>query len=261
VGLRALLERAWGGIAGAVHPRPAADLFGTADRLRREGRYREAAELVKQGLRRSPNSPAGHILDACLNALLRNMEAAREAFRRALSLGPEHPRALLALARISLDNGDADAARRYLERWLEYHSESLEPHERCDNPSSRTAARPEMPGSAARDHRRVPLPPGARDMVLARLTGPVLLARCERARQPAVAQQATAVVRLAAPMLARAGLGPVRRAAIEGSAETVFLQADAALVVSMALPSSVGLHTGLADLERLWTETVGDRRS
>jgi tetratricopeptide (TPR) repeat protein len=278
VGLRALLERAWSGVAAAVGVPTAAELFRAADRLRQEGRHHAAAELVQEGLRRSPGSPAGHILDAYLHVASRRTATAREAFKRALALDPEHPRALLGLARISLEEGDGEAARRYLGRAIAYHPEFPEAHELSDrlsngsrgsNPHAvpaavRAPAPPPLtpspaPGPAPR-RGRVPLPPGGRDMVVTQLGGAVLLSRCDRARQQAVARHAAAVVRLAAPMLARAGLGPLCQAALEGADHTVLLRADHALVLSVAVPSGSGVRPALGGIQQLWADTVGDRR-
>ena len=49
------------------------------------------------------------------------MQPAREAFQSVLALDPNHPRALLGLARIAIEGGDPDAARPALERALLYH--------------------------------------------------------------------------------------------------------------------------------------------
>ena len=66
MGLGALLERV---LSRFVTPRfpSAAELFRRADRLRHEGRYREAIRLVEEGLRRTPTSATGHLLAGYLH--------------------------------------------------------------------------------------------------------------------------------------------------------------------------------------------------
>jgi tetratricopeptide (TPR) repeat protein len=92
VGLATFLERTWSGIAGLVKPRSASSLFRLADQCRHEGRYEDAAELVTEGLRVSPNIAVGHLLDAYLHVVFREMPAAKASFRRVLGLDPYHPR-------------------------------------------------------------------------------------------------------------------------------------------------------------------------
>jgi tetratricopeptide (TPR) repeat protein len=256
VGLGALLERAWSGIAGAVRPPSAADLFRRADRLRHEGHYEEAERLVAEGLRRSPNSAAGHVLAAYLHLALREPGPAREAFERARSLDPEHPRALLGLARLAIEEGNPEAARPYLERALQYHADFPEAGALQEmiagwTPPPAAASATGQPSVSGVPER---LLPGGRDLILARADGSVVLAQCDADRKDQLASHITQVCRIASTTLARAGLGAVRRGAIEGVSETTYLQTDVGLVLAVALPNSVAPSAGIAELERLWTE-------
>jgi hypothetical protein len=51
----------------------------------------------------------------------------------------------------------------------------------------------------------------------------------------------------------------LRRGLVEGAIETVFLRADPSLVLSIALPATTGVRSGLVDVDRLWARTTGDR--
>jgi tetratricopeptide (TPR) repeat protein len=256
VGLGALVERAWSGIASVLRAPTAAELFRRADRMRHEGRHDGAAELVAEGLRRSPGSPAGHILDAYLRLAAREIEPARDAFKRVLTLDPDHPRALLGLARIAIEEGNIEACRRYLGRALEYHPDFPEARalqEMVGSWSTRSPGTPPLPAIAGD---AVALPPGARDLILTQADGRVLLARCEGDRQPVLGRRLTQVARVAGATLARAGLGPLRRGALEGRVETMLVRCDAGTLLSVALPASVELRTALTELDRLRAETA-----
>ena len=142
MGFGALLERVLSSFATLRSP-SAAELFRRADRLRHEGRYPEATRLVQEGLRRAPTSAAGHLLAGYLHLAAREVGPAREAFQSALALDPDHPRALLGLARIAIEAGDPDTARPALARALLYHP---------DFPEARALA--EMLASWGRGSRR-----------------------------------------------------------------------------------------------------------
>src|SRR5574342_1022962 len=123
VGLATFLERTWSGLTGLVRPRSAASLFRLADQYRHEGRYEEAADLIAEGLRVAPNIAVGHLLDAYVHVVFREMPAAKTSFRRVLSLDPYHPRALFGLARIALEEGDIEGCRPFLDRAIQYFPE------------------------------------------------------------------------------------------------------------------------------------------
>jgi tetratricopeptide (TPR) repeat protein len=256
VGLGALLERAWSGIAGSVRSPSAAELFRRADRLRHDGQYEEAERLVAEGLRRSPNSAAGHLLAAYLHLALREPGPARDAFEHALSLDPDHPRALLGLARLALEEGNPEAARPYLERALQYHTDFPEARALEEMiagwtpPSAGAPAAGRAPGRGLSER----LSPGSRDLILTGADGAVVLAQCDEARQGQLASHVTQVSRIASTTLARAGLGPLRRGVVEGASETTYLHTDVGRVLAVSLPNSVALGAGLAETARLWAD-------
>src|SRR5690348_5304200 len=78
VGLATFLERTWSGLTGLVRPRSAATMFRLADQYRHEGRYEEAADLITEGLRLAPNIAVGHLLDAYLHVVFREMPRSEE---------------------------------------------------------------------------------------------------------------------------------------------------------------------------------------
>lgn len=71
-------------------------------------------------------------------------------------------------------------------------------------------------------------------------------------RTEAVAAGAVKLARIATAMLARAGFGPLRHAVIEGAAETTYLRADDAALLTLAFDTDVKAATAVAHLERVW---------
>src|SRR5262245_2714708 len=167
--MTAVLERLWrpGG-----RRRIPTDLFGQADRLRREGRYAEAATLVTSGLALDPNSLTGHLLAAYLHAALRTIEPAKREFRWVLSRDPVHPRALLGLARLALEEGDLVGCRECLSSALRAYPYFPEARAVLDGltASPRNAA----PAAAPARLERVRLPGAARALVVMDAHGQVL---------------------------------------------------------------------------------------
>src|SRR6266511_5557134 len=121
VGLLRLLSRIWDAITSFTRPPNAATLFRRADLYRQEGRFEEAAELVAQGLHLAPNNGVGHLLSAYLHLAFRQIGPAKSEFQSVLSLDPYHPRALLGLAKISLEERDLAACRPFLDKALLYY--------------------------------------------------------------------------------------------------------------------------------------------
>jgi len=238
-----------------VRPRfpSAAELFRRADRLRHEGRYREAARLVEEGLRRAPTSATGHLLAGYLHLAVREVQPAREAFQSALALDPNHPRALLGLARIAIDGGDPDAARGALERALLYHPDFPEARVLEKVLAARIAVQGAFAGAQARPIRARAVGPArdGRDPILARLDGTVIFAQCDEGREPVLAQHVIEVVRIASEALARAGLGALRRGVIEGAQASTYLQTDVGLVLALTLPSGTSVADGWSAVEHL----------
>ena len=89
--MTAVLRRLWRP-AVARRPETAAELLGQADRLRRVGRFGEAAQLVARGLSLDPASITGHLLAAYLHVARRTVEPAKQEFRWVLERDPSHPR-------------------------------------------------------------------------------------------------------------------------------------------------------------------------
>ena len=255
MGLGALLERV---LSSFVKPRfpSAAELFRRADRLRHEGRYREATRLVEEGLRRAPTSATGHLLAGYLHLAVREVEPAREAFQSVLALDPDHPRALLGLARIAIEAGDPDAARPALERALLYHPDFPEARALEEMLAGWTAVQADFAGAQARPLRAgaIRLSRDGRDPILARLDGTVVFAQCDEGREPVLAQHVIQVVRIASATLARAGLGALRRGVIEGAQASTYLQTDVGLVLALTLPSGTSVADGWSALGRLWAD-------
>jgi len=255
VGLATFLERTWSGLTGLVRPRSAATLFRLADQYRHEGRYEEAAELITEGLRAAPNIAVGHLLDAYLHVVFREMPAAKASFRRVLALDPYHPRALFGLARIALEEGDIEGCRPFLDRAIQYFPDFPEAkalQEMVATWSAPPTAAPTQVGAIATD--RLRLPPGARDLVLTHTDGTLVFAQGSEERQRQLGLHMTQVFRIASATLARAGLGAMRRGVVEGVSEMTFIRSDAGVILGVALPHDIEVGAGLVQVGRLWTD-------
>jgi tetratricopeptide (TPR) repeat protein len=255
VSLATFLERTWSGLTGLVRPRSAASLFRLADQYRHEGRYEEAADLIAEGLRLAPNISVGHLLDAYLHVVFRDMPAAKESFRRVLALDPYHPRALFGLARIALEEGDIEGCRPFLDRAIQYFPDFPEAkalQEMVATWSAPAVATPAAIGTISTDRLRPPA--GARDLILAHTDGTLVFAQGREERQRQLAQHMTQVYRIASATLARAGLGALRRGVVEGASEMTFLRSDGGAILGVALPHDVEVEAGLVQVGRLWTD-------
>lgn len=255
MGLGTFLGRTWSGITGLVRPRSAASLFRLADQYRHEGRYEDAAELVAEGLRVAPDIPVGHLLDAYLHVVFREMPAAKASFRKVLALDPYHPRALFGLARIALEEGDIEGCRPYLERAIQYFPEFPEAKALQEMVATWTAPAVVAPtglGTIATD--RLRLPPGARDLILTHADGTLVFAQGDEERQKQLALHVTQLYRIASATLARAGLGALRRGVVEGASETTFVRSDGGVILGVTLGRDVEVGAGLVQVGRLWTD-------
>ena len=243
--MSAVLDRLWrpGG-----RKRTPTDIFGQADRLRREGRYAEAATLVTSGLALDPNSVTGHLLAAYLHAAQRTIEPAKREFRWVLSRDPVHPRALLGLARLALEEGDLVGCRECLSSALRAYPDFPEARAVLD---ALTAASPTNAAPAAVPTRleRVRLPGGARALVVVDAHGQVL---AERPEVEDAGPRLARIAGLAGAALQRAGFGPLRRAIIDDHEQTEFVRADATLTLGLALPRTTLIPQGLLEVNRLW---------
>src|SRR5215470_12569133 len=186
--MTAVLERLW---RSGGRRRSPTDLFGQADRLRREGRYAEATTLVTSGLALDPNSVTGHLLAAYLHAAQRTIEPAKREFRWVLSRDPVHPRALLGLARLALEEGDLVGCRECLSSALRAYPDFPEARAVLD---ALTAASPAnaAPATAPARLERLRLPAAARALVVVDAQGLLL------AERPDVADAGPRLARIAA---------------------------------------------------------------
>ena len=226
-----------------------ATIFREAERHRAEGRYDEAAKLVADGLERAPDSGAGHLLAGYLNLARGETDQAKIAFRRLLALDPYHPRALLALARIALEEGDMGGANALLDRALTFYPDFPEARSLRDSALQPVRSTPTTARRAAPD---LALDAGARDIVVTRSSGSLFGARVDRERQRLIAHHAAEAARMASALLACAGFGPLRRAAIETARGTTFLlDSGRGEVMSATLDEPVKLAAGFARVERL----------
>ena len=243
-----VLEATWNSV-GRRKP-TIASLFRQADRQRMDGLYEEAARLLSQGLELAPDSSVGHLLMAYLHADLRQTDLARSEFERVLALDPYHPRALLGLARIDIEEGDAHAALARLDRALQYYPDFPEAAALRDAVAS-------WPGPLG-----APIAPvlsvgpivsevAARDAVLARTDGSPIVAHVGTGdgRQPA--QRASLIARMASAVLARAGCGPLRHAVIDAPSGTTVLLAEPDRIFSVTLHGSVDVARALGAAAQL----------
>jgi tetratricopeptide (TPR) repeat protein len=231
------------------HPQTAAELFGRADRLRRAGRYAEAAPLVVRGLRLDPASITGHLLAAYLHVARRTVEPAKQEFRWVLERDASHPRALLGLARIALEEDDLDGGREALVRALRAYPDFPEAQALLEGLATRPS--PASPAPPARPRLdRLRLPPAARAMFVLGGDGGIVAARPETAADGG--RHLARAAGLASAALRRAGFGALRRGIVEGADETYFLRVDATLTLALALPRSTHITQGLLEVNRLW---------
>ena len=257
--LAELVERGWSGLTGAMRPRTSAALFRQADRYRNEGRYPEAATLVAEGLRQSPDSSVGHLLSAYLFMAARDMDSARGAFDRVLALDRYHPRALLGLARLGIEEEDLDGAKVLLDRALQYYSDFPEARALRDmleewastppplEPDAASAAPSELPAD-------LELAGTVSDLAVVKLDGAPVLARVDAERGALLAQHLTRVYRMASATLSRAGFGALRRGGVETESGTMFFARDAGTVLTATIDGHTEIGAGLAHVGRIWSK-------
>lgn len=274
-----LVARIWHIFGGGRRRRPtSAQMFRQAQRLRDRGRIEDAAELVTEALMREPGSVVGHLLAGSLHMTQRETGQARTSFERVLALEPTQPRALLGLARISLEDGDAGACRDLLSRALARYPDFPEARalleltqDLAGNGGSKPATAPAgitavtrgagiatapsapamtPAGVIATD--RLRLPAESRETLFMRTDATLLFAEPRGPRTEAVAASAVKLARIATAVLARAGFGPLRHAVIEGAAETTYLRMDDAALLTLAFDRDVTPATAVSHLERVW---------
>lgn len=250
--LGTVLEATWGSLTRRVRRPSVASLFRRADQHRTEGLYEEAARLLSQGLDIVPDSGVGHLLMAYLHADLRNTDLAREEFERVLALDPYHPRALLGLARIAIEEGDTPGSMQWLERALQYFPDFPEAAALRDMVASWPSAEPQMVGSAAfRPSTAVADGVAVRDLVLAHADGRLAFAQGDAERGQQLAQHASLISRMASTVLARAGLGTLRHGVVASATGTTVLLADQGRTFSVTLEGRPEIDVSLAEATRL----------
>jgi len=116
----ALLRRLWWG-GGDREPLTVPDALRRAEQSRREGRYAEAGALVARALELDPDNLHAHLLAAYLHVARRAPAPAKAEFHWVLDRDANHARALLGLARIALEEGDAHASHDLLRRALRFY--------------------------------------------------------------------------------------------------------------------------------------------
>lgn len=232
--------------AASRRPETAAELWRQADRLRRAGRYGEAATFVARGLSLDPASVTGHLLAAYVHAACRTAEPAKREFRWVLERDASHPRALLGLARLALEEGDVEGSRETLLRALRAYPDFPEAQALLDS-----LATPRPPASPTRPSLdRLRLPPTVRALFVLGGDGVVIASRPDEAA--AGAGHIARAVGLATAALQRAGFGILRRAIVEDADEAHFLRADTALTLAVAMPRTTSVTQGLLEVNRLW---------
>jgi tetratricopeptide (TPR) repeat protein len=234
-------------------PPTVVQLFRRAGQYRDTGRFEEAAELVASGLRLEPDSTVGHLLAGSLHTVFRDMPRARASFERVLTLDPTHPRALLGMARIALEEGDREASAGYLERALERYPDFPEARALLEVVRSleTTPIASAGPAISVRID-RLRAPAECRELLVTRPDGTLLAAAPRGVRSPQSAARLARMSRLAGAMLTRAALGTLKHAAIEGAADTTFIRTDEVGLLCLTLPRDADLTPGLVHLERVW---------
>jgi tetratricopeptide (TPR) repeat protein len=249
-----LLSRFRDAITSFTRPPNAATLFRRADLYRKEGRFEEAAELVTQGLRLAPNNSVGHLLSAYLHLAFRQIGPAKSEFQSVLGFDPYHPWALLGLAKIALEERDLAACRPFLDKALENYPDFPEARALQEMVSSwRVAA--VYTGPLIQMEKLNP-PAGGREFVLAQADGTLVFSQQDDKDAEDLAAYVTQVYRIASATLRRAGLGPLRRGAVQAATETTFFRSNDKLILGLSFAQDVKLGFGLLETDKLWTSSL-----
>lgn len=93
--------------------------YGDAERVFREGRYGEAADLFEAYANSTPRNPWGHYMLGIAARRSGDAGRAETALRRTVELDPKHEKGLRNLARVLLDRGKASDALDFARRIVE----------------------------------------------------------------------------------------------------------------------------------------------
>ena len=256
-----LLRRLWWA-GGGRDPISVPGALRRAEERRREGRYAEAGELVARALELDPDNLHAHLLAAYLHAARRAPARAKAEFQWVLNHDATHARALLGLARIALEEGDANACHDLLRRALRFYPDFPEATALLAAVRTRRAEAPPAPHPSAAHspaHPRVDrlhLPGTGRALIIARADGGLIASQPVAEDAKDVAEALAHMLHLATGALERAGLGPLHRAIVDDGHDAVFTRTDGELMVSLALPRATDPTQGLLDVNRLWSATL-----
>ena len=248
------------GPGGGRRPVTTVELLQRAERARRGGQMAEAEALVTQALHIDPRNSVALLVSGYLHAAARRSEAARAAFRTVLAMDPDHPRAMLGLARTDLEAGHVASSRELLERALRFYPDFPEARALLDVVRGLLAGRGEPTAASltAVQFRHLALPPGTRECMVADLDGTVLFSHPVSRTRQALADHLIRVAGMASAALGRAGLGSMRRGAIRSNSGTTFLVSDARLILALTLPPDAEPTAALREAEALWTRCMDE---
>jgi tetratricopeptide (TPR) repeat protein len=261
VGFLRLLSRIWDAITSLTRPPNAATLFRRADLYRQEGRFEEAAELVAQGLRLAPSNGVGHLLSAYLHLAFRQIGPAKSELQFVLQADPYHPRALLGLAKIALEERDLAACRPFLDKALQYYPDFPEARalqEMVAGWATAVTASGQAPAYAGPPLQveKLKPPAGGREFVLAQTDGTLVFSQEGDKDAEDLAAHVTQVYRIASATLQRAGLGALRRGIVQAATETSFFRSNDRLILALSFPQDVKIGFGLLETDKLWTNSL-----
>jgi tetratricopeptide (TPR) repeat protein len=258
VGLLRLLSRIWDAITSFTRPPNPATLFRRANLYRQEGRFEEAAELVSQGLRLAPSNGVGHLLSAYLHLAFRQIGPAKSEFQSVLNLDPYHPRALLGLAKIALEERDLATCRPFLDKALQYYPDFPEARALQEMVASWSLT-PEPQGQRP-VYEGPPIqlekPAGGREFVLTQADGTLVFSQQDDKDAEDLAAHVTQVYRIASATLQRAGLGALRRGIVQAATETTFFRSNDKLILALSFPQDVKVGFGLLETDKLWINSL-----
>ena len=258
VSLLRLLSRIWDAITSFTRPPNPATLFRRANLYRQEGRFEEAAELVSQGLRLAPSNGVGHLLSAYLHLAFRQIGPAKSEFQSVLNLDPYHPRALLGLAKIALEERDLATCRPFLDKALQYYPDFPEARALQEMVASWSlipepqGQRPVYEGPPI----QLEKPSGGREFVLTQADGTLVFSQQDDKDAEDLAGHVTQVYRIASATLQRAGLGALRRGIVQAATETTFFRSNDKLILALSFPQDVKVGFGLLETDKLWINSL-----